>query len=289
MEAALANDAVGVACVATPDADPSGADFDLQVLEARMSRIAEILAAVMAALGRLVSKSVSVMKMVGGRMVRSTEVVSERVFDAATSVPKSVVEVGGATARLVAGAVSDAVKFPFRLARALVGGRRGQQQAPQDAAAEAAQAAQAQVARADAADDARQVLTSLRQVAAARAVGQAPDPAHIGRLPHRLLRYVESLDAEGCDTLARKPTNDLRAIIGAISGRVEVAAEQEAADADRQRSADEDQRPTVHPVADLDAERSARRAQLRQAVRKAMRQQTQEAVEAEAWAAAPRR
>ena len=224
-----------------------------------MSKFAEVVAAVLAALGRLVGKSVSVFKMVGGKLVRTTETVMERVFDVAGATSHAGAGLLDATNKLVIGAASDVIKAPFRLAglaaRAVLG-NRAPEQAPDQAATQAEKAAEAQVARSDVADDARQVLSSLRRVAQARAIGQVPDLAHTGRLPAKLLEYVESLSRDECDALARRPTSDLRAIISGRLQRGDVRSPDQVA-ADRAPA----------PVVDIEAEHKARKAYLHAALR----------------------
>lgn len=221
-----------------------------------MKNLAEIIRAVMAALGRLVTKSVMVTKKIGGRMIQVAETVTERVFDAAVAMPRAVLEVGGATLKLGAGTVSDIVKAPFRVAGMLLGGKRQPQQAPEQAAAEAQQAAVQQQIRADAAEDSRQILTSLRRVAQARSSGLPPDSAHVSRLPQHLLAYVQSLSPCECDVLARRPTSELRTLISGRTQRADV------------RSPEQVAAPAA--VVDLEAERAARKAEIRAAVRGSM-------------------
>lgn len=201
-----------------------------------MSKIGEIISAALAALGRLVGRVVHSTIWIAGKAVRTTSVVFERVFDVAKATGK----LGFETAIL-----------PVRIAGKILGGGRQPSPAPQDSAARAADAAIAQQRSADHADDSRQVLTALRRVAQARALGETPDAAHLGRLPPRLLAYVSQLPREECDALARKPTADLRILVakGVAEAKPDTAA----------------------PVADITAARTARRESLKAATRGAMK------------------
>ena len=232
-----------------------------------MNRVLEALRAALATMVRLITKTISVTKIIGGRVVRSTETVVERAVD-----------VGQAVGQLAVGAVGDVVKAPLRIAggvaRAVGGARPAQQTLPQDEAAEARDAAVTQQRRADAAEDARAVLLAFRRVAQARASGVPADPAHLGRLPRLLVDYLDALTADELDALARKPTSELRRVITGGDRDVRSASEALAGPA-----------PTGVPaVVDI---RDARRATLREAVRgvRAEREPTADDVLAAAHAA----
>ncbi len=184
-----------------------------------MNKISEILAAIVAALGRLVSKSVSVTKFVGGKLVRSTEVVLERVFDAVAATPRFAFDLGVATAKLGVGIVSDVAKLPFRLA-GMVLGKRGPQPTAQSAAAEEAaaqrEAAQQEEARQSAADrqsEARELVAAVRSVAAARARGERLDDVTLARLPEAVRDYLTALDKSECEVVAAASVMGLRNVL----------------------------------------------------------------------------
>lgn len=185
-----------------------------------MNKLSEIIAAVMAALGRLVSKSVSVTKMIGGKLVRSTEVVLERVFDVAAAVPSAAFDITAATSKLALGAASDLVKMPFRLAGMVFGGRRGQQPSAQSAAAEEAAAQreaaaqeEARQAAADRQSEARELVAAVRSVAAARARGERLDDVALSRLPEPVRDYLLALDKDECGTVAAASVMGLRGVL----------------------------------------------------------------------------
>ncbi|WP_419729591.1 hypothetical protein [Lichenicola sp.] len=210
--------------------------------------IMQILRAVAAALGRLVTRTVAVSRWIGGRLVLTCETVVERAVDVAASA----LDVGATACRLGAGILFEVVTAPCQLLGTLARDRQ-QSTAPEAAASEAMQVAVAQQQRADTAEDARQVLTSLRRVAQARAAGQVPDPLHLGRLSQRLIEYVEGLDREECSALARRSTSELRVLVSGRSLRRDVRSQ--------------DQVAVPAPVVDLAETRTARRLAIQAAIR----------------------
>ena len=188
-----------------------------------MNKIAEILRAVLAAMGRLVTRSVSTLKCVGGRMVQVAETVVERVYDAVIATPAAAWDLTQAAAKLGLGAASDAVKLPFRLAGAVFGGRRPQQPTAQQAAADEASAQRAaqqhesdRQAAADRQSEARELVQAVRSVAAARARGERLDDVALGRLPEGVRDYILALDREECAAVASASVMGLR---GVLKGR----------------------------------------------------------------------
>lgn len=229
-----------------------------------MNRIAEILRAVMAALGRLISRTVMVARMVGGRLVQVAEVVTEHVFDAAVAAPRAALDIAGATCKLAYGAASDAVKLPFRLAAALLGGGRKQPQTAQSAAADEAaaqRAAQQQEAErqavADRQAEARELVQAVRSVAAARARGERLDDVALQRLPEPVRDYLLALDRDECAAVAAASVMGLR---GVLKGRPLEGV----------RSPEETRQASTAEVVS-EEQLAARRAEVRAAAKAAMR------------------
>ena len=237
-----------------------------------MNKIAEIMRAVAAALGRIVTETVFVTRRVGGKLLTVAETVVRRDLQFVGSVAG----VAGSVGKLAVGAASDVVRAPFRIAGTLLAGRQPQQ-APEAAAADAERAAHAQQQRADASDDDRQVLAAFRRVVRARADGQVADTAYVGRLPQALLEYVDRLDRDECDILARRSTAELRRVIAGKGQRQDVRSPDQVA-------------PAPAQVVDLAEARAARRTEVRSAVRAAMRgQDTKQETADELLSMVPRR
>lgn len=185
-----------------------------------MKNLVEILRAVLAALGRLVGRVVQTTKRIGGKLVHGSELLFERVFDTVVSAPRAVVDIGAATLKLGTGIVSDVAKAPFRLAGMVLGGRRQPQQTAQSAAADeaAAQRAAAQdeanrQAIADRQAEARELVSAVRSVAAARARRERLDDVALQRLPEPVRDYLLALDRAECGTVAAASVMGLRAVL----------------------------------------------------------------------------
>ena len=185
-----------------------------------MNKIAEIMRAVAAALGRLVSRVVQTTKWVGGRAVRVAETVVERIFDAAVAAPRVALDLTVATSKLGIGTVNDVVKLPFRLAGAVLRARQPQQQSPQDAAADEAAAQRAaqqeeshRQAAADRQAEARELVQAIRSVATARARGERPDDVGLALLPDGMQDYMMAMDREEAATVAATSVPGLRGLL----------------------------------------------------------------------------
>lgn len=230
-----------------------------------MNQIVEAVRAVLAAIGRMVGRFVSVTKFVGGKLVTTTETVFERVFDAVVSAPRTAVDLLGATSKLAIGAVSDVVKAPFRLAGMLLNGRKPQQPGPAAAQNEAAaqqQAAQQEDLRqalADRQSEARELVQAVRSVAAARGKGERLDDVTLARLPEEVREYLLGLTQSECDVVAAASVPGLR---GVLKGKPPEGVR-----------SPEDLKKTAGADVITEEQVAARRAEVRSAARAAMRGQ----------------
>ena len=252
-----------------------------------MKNILEAIRAALAAVLRLVTKTVQVTKKVSGKLVRVAETTTEWVRD--TAVPavdgakagaghawdglKKGVCVGAVVAaapfRIMAGAVSDVVRLPGRLLGSLLADRARPQQ-PQDAAAEEAAvqkvAQQEEAARQAASDrqaEARELIQAIRNVATAGARGERLDDVAVNRLPEGVRDYLLSLSAEECGVVAAASVTSIRAFSKGrppegVRNPKEVREAAEAA-------------MRVVPAAEVEARRAERKQQIRQAVRGGVR------------------